>query len=104
MTNLEVLKGSISGGFTNEQLSTYLVKVGLEPTSIYTTDNQKAIDLATIETIIFLMGTSQSVRELDYQITQRSFTDLMGLLNLLYMKWGIQNPYLRNNVTGKAIW
>lgn len=104
MTNLEVLKGSISGGFTNEQLSTYLVKVGLEPTSIYTTDNQKAIDLATIETIIFLMGTSQSVRELDYQVTQRSFTDLMGLLNLLYMKWGIQNPYLRNNVTGKAIW
>ena len=104
MTNLEVLKGSISGGFTNEQLSTYLVKVGLEPTEIYTTDNQKAIDLATIETIIFLMGTSQSVRELDYQVTQRSFADLMGLLNLLYMKWGIQNPYLRNNVTGKAIW
>lgn len=104
MTNLEVLKGSISGGFTNEQLSTYLVKVGLEPTEIYTTDNQKQIDLATIETIIFLMGTSQSVRELDYQVTQRSFSDLIGLLNLLYMKWGIQNPYLRNNVTGKAIW
>lgn len=104
MTNLEVLKGSISGGFTNEQLSTYLVKVGLEPTEIYTTDNQKQIDLATIETIIFLMGTSQSVRELDYQVTQRSFTDLMGLLNVLYAKWGIQNPYLRNNVTGKAIW
>lgn len=104
MTNLEVLKGSTSGGFTNEQLSTYLVKVGLEPTEIYTTDNQKQIDLATIETIIFLMGTSASVRELDYQVTQRSFTDLMGLLNVLYAKWGIQNPYLRNNVTGKPIW
>lgn len=104
MTNLEVLKGSTSGGFTDIQLSTYLVKVGLEPTQVYVTENQKAIDLATIETIIFLMGTSQSVRELDYQVTQRSFSDLMGLLNVLYMKWGIQNPYLRNNVTGKAIW
>lgn len=104
MTNLEVLKGSISGGFTDLQLSTYLVKVGLEPTDVYITENQKKIDLATIETIIYLMGTSQSVRELDYQITQRSFADLMGLLNLLYMKWGILNPYLQNKVTGKAIW
>lgn len=104
MTNLEVLKGSVSGGFTDLQLNTYLVKVGLEPTDVYVTENQKKIDLATIETIIYLMGTSQSVRELDYQITQRSFADLMGLLNMLYLKWGIPNPYLQNKVTGKAIW
>lgn len=104
MTNLEVLKGSISGGFTDTQLSAWLVKVGLEPNDIYTSENQKEIDLATIESIIFLMSTSQSVRELDYQITQRSFADMKGLLNLLYIKWGLKNPYLNNNVTGKSPW
>lgn len=104
MTNLEVLKGSVSGGFTDVQLGTYLVKVGLEPTQEYTTENQKGIDLATIETIIYLMGTSESVRELDYQVTQRSFSDLLGLLNLLYKKWGLKNPYLQNIVTSPNVW
>lgn len=104
MTNLEVFRGSISGSFTDEQLSALLVKVGLEPTAIYTIENQKQIDLATIETIIFLMGTSQSVRELDYQITQRSFADLRGLLDILYAKWGMENPYLRNKVKGMNVW
>lgn len=104
MTNLEVLKGSVSGGFTDLQLSTYLVKVGLEPTNVYVTENEKKIDLATIETIIYLMGTSQSVRELDYQITYRSNAEYQMLINKLYAKWGIPNPYLQNKVTGKAIW
>lgn len=104
MTNLEVLKGSISASFTDEQLSALLVKVGLEPTENYTIENQKQIDLATIESIIILMGTSESVRELDYQVTQRSFNDLMGLLNVLYAKWGKPNPYLRNKVTSKKVW
>lgn len=104
MTNLEVLKGSVSGNFTDEQLSVLLVKVGLEPNEIYTSENQKAIDLATIETIIFLMGTSQSVRELDYQVTQRSYSDLLGLINTLYAKWGLKNPYLRNKVTSPKVW
>lgn len=104
MTNLEVFRGSISGSFTDEQLSTLLVKVGLEPTAIYTIENHKQIDLATIETIIFLMGTSVSVRELDYQITQRSYADLLGLLNILYAKWGLKNPYLANKVTAPKVW
>lgn len=104
MTNLEVLKGSISASFTDEKLSALLVKVGLEPTEIYTIENQKQIDLATIESIIFLMGTSESVRELDYQVTQRSFNDLMGLLNILYAKWGLKNPYIANRVKGVSVW
>ena len=104
MTNLEVLKGSVSGSFTDEQLSVLLVKVGLEPTAVYTIENQKQIDLATIETIIFLMGTSESVRELDYQITQRSFADLKGLLDLLCNKWGVKNPTLRDKVKGVSVW
>lgn len=104
MTNLEVLKGSVSGNFTDEQLSVLLVKVGLEPNEIYTSENQKAIDLATIETIIFLMGTSQSVRELDYQVTQRSYSDLLALINTLYAKWGLKNPYLRNKVNAPKVW
>lgn len=104
MTNLEVLKGSISASFTDEKLSALLVKVGLEPTGIYTIENQKQIDLATIESIIILMGTSESVRELDYQVTQRSFNDLMGLLNILYAKWGLKNPYIANRVKGVSVW
>lgn len=104
MTNLEVLKGSISASFTDEKLSALLVKVGLEPTEIYTIENQKQIDLATIESIIILMGTSESVRELDYQVTQRSFNDLMGLLNILYAKWGLKNPYIANRVKGVSVW
>lgn len=104
MTNLEVLKGSISASFTDNQLSVLLVKIGLEPTQIYTIENQKKIDLATIEAIIYLMSTSQSVRELDYQVTQRTFDELQGLINVLYAKWGLKNPYLRNNVNGKPIW
>lgn len=104
MTNLEVLKGSISASFTDEQLSALLVKVGLEPTENYTIENQKQIDLATIESIIILMGTSESVRELDYQVTQRSFNDLMGLLNVLYAKWGLKNPYIANRVKGVSVW
>ena len=104
MTNLEVLKGSISASFTDEKLSALLVKVGLEPTAVYTIENQKQIDLATIESIIFLMGTSESVRELDYQVTQRSFNDLMGLLNILYAKWGLKNPYIANRVKGVSVW
>lgn len=104
MTNLEVLRGSVSGNFTDNQLSVLLVKVGLDPTEIYTVENQKKIDLATIETIIFLMGTSESVRELDYQITQRSFADLKGLLSLLYKKWGLKDPTLNNKVTAPKVW
>lgn len=104
MTNLEVLRGSISGNFTDAQLSALLVKEGLEPNEIYTIENKNKIDLATIETIIFLMGTSESVRELDYQITQRSFNDLLGLLNLLYRKIGKPNPFLQNKVTAKPVW
>ena len=83
MTNLEVLKGNISGNFTDSQLTAMLVKVGLEPTDVYNSENEKKIDLARIETIVFLMGTSQSVRELDYQVTQRSFDELKGLLDIL---------------------
>lgn len=104
MTNLEVLKGNISGNFTDSQLTDMLVKVGLEPMDVYNSDNEKKIDLARIETIIFLMGTSQSVRELDYQITQRSFDELKGLLDILYAKWGIENPFLRNKVRSRSVW
>lgn len=104
MTNLEVLKGNISGNFTDSQLTAMLVKVGLEPTDVYNSENEKKIDLARIETIVFLMGTSQSVRELDYQVTQRSFNELKGLLDILYAKWGIENPFLRNKVRGRSVW
>lgn len=104
MTNLEAFKGILVGTFTDEQLKVYLINNGLDPNATYEKENAKALDFAKIDSLLLLVGVSQSVRELDYQITERSIADLKDLIGIIYDKWGVKNPLLKNKVKGVNRW
>lgn len=104
MTNLEAFKGILVGTFTDEQLKVYLINNGLGPNETYVKENAKALDFAKIDSLLLLVGVSQSVRELDYQITERSVADLKDLIGIIYDKWRVKNPLLKNKVKGVSRW
>lgn len=104
MTNLEAFKGILVGTFTDEQLKVYLINNGLDPNATYVKENAKALDFAKIDSLLLLVGVSQSVRELDYQVTERSIADLKDLIGIIYDKWGVKNPLLKNKVKGVNRW
>lgn len=104
MTNLEAFKGILVGTFTDEQLKVYLINNGLNPNDTYVKENAKALDFAKIDSLLLLVSSTQSVRELDYQITERSIADLKDLIGIIYDKWGVKNPLLKNKVKGVNRW
>lgn len=104
MTNLEGLKGSILVSLPDSNFIASLAKVGLNPTDEYETKNAKLLDMAQIELIGSMFTMAQSVRELDYQITNASFDALKALRLILLGKWGLPDPLLLNKVKGISVW
>lgn len=104
MTNIEVLQGSLIGSFTDVQLNAVLVKQGLDPSAEYKAENERKIDFATASLLFTLSTMAESVKELDYAITNRSSTDLLAMIKAIYAKWGVRNPYANDKIKGSRPW
>lgn len=104
MTNLEAFKGILEGAFTDAQLTIFLVNNGLNPTDEYVKENKKFLILAKIDSLLLLVNSTQSVRELDYQITERSTKDLLDLIGALYSEIGVKNKLIANKIRGRKVW
>ena len=104
MTNLEILKGSINGDFTDAQLQASLIKQGLKPTDTYVIKNEVKIDFCWAALLFSSIGTLKSTRELDYAVEAQSIDDIMKAIKAIYDKWGLPNPYANNKVRGSKIW
>ena len=104
MTNLEVLKASVSGNYTDVQLEVALTKRGLVSTDTYDVKNERRIDLACASLLFFSISYIKLVSELDYSVTAQSVDDIMKAITALYGKWGLKNPYLDNKIKGSNAW
>lgn len=104
MTNLEAFKTILEGTFSDSQLELWLINNNLNPSDTYVKENARLLDMAKIDSILLLVSTEQSVRELDYQITNRSVEDLLALIGALYAKWGMKNPLEKNKVRNANVW
>lgn len=104
MTNLEVLQSRIGQSLPINTLESNLISQGLNPTENYDPKNNKTIDLALIDCIAFIMTLPQSVKELDYQLTQQSIDGLMTLISYICSKWDIDNPTIKNKVKSPSVW
>lgn len=104
MTNLEAFKAILEGTFTDDQLKIWLINNSLNPDDTYVKKNARLLDMAKIDSILLLISTEQSVRELDYLVTNRSVADLLDLIGALYAKWGMKNPLEKNKVRSANVW
>lgn len=104
MTNLEAFKEILIGTFTENQMRIFLINSGINPEDEYIKSNEKALKLAKIDSLMLLINATQSVRELDYQITERSASDLRDIIGMIYADLGMKNPLEKNKIRGRKVW
>lgn len=96
MTNREALQAQIAQSVPQATIELKLAEQGLNPADDYIpTDeaNRKGIDLALAGIILYICLSPESVKELDYQLTQRDIEGLMRLRGTLLSKWDEPDPY-----------
>ena len=83
MTNKEALQAQFNFPLKESAFDLALTNQGLAGEETYTLENKSKVDLALAE-LIFIAATSPaSVRELDYQISQQTITELLKLRSLI---------------------
>lgn len=83
MNNKEALQAQFNFPLKENAFDLALTNQGLAGTDTYSIENKSKVDLAIAE-LIFIAATSPaSVRELDYQISQQTITELLKLRSLI---------------------
>ncbi len=109
MTNLEALRESsaIFANIPDGKLYFQLARQNLAPAEDYNPENDKQIDLATAGLLLFVATQPQSVKELDYQITNVSASDLLAIRSGILSKYGIadeMNPDKDSIIDKTYLW
>ena len=89
-TSSEVLQSKIGQSVPQATLDTALAERGLNPAEddVPSDENQRtAMDLSQADVILYICSLPQSVKELDYQLTQHDIDGLLRLRTGLLAKW-----------------
>lgn len=89
-TTREVLQSKIGQSVPQATLDTALAERGLNPADEYVPSDEtqrKAMDLSHADILLYVCTLPQSVKELDYQLTQHDIDGLLRLRTGLLAKW-----------------
>lgn len=90
MTNAEALQSKFSQNVPQATIDLALAERGLNPAGDYNPvieDQRKAMDLSQADVILYFCTLPQSVKELDYQLTQHDIDSWLRLRSGLLDKW-----------------
>lgn len=104
MTNIEVIKSRVAQPIPSITLENALINQELNPSDQYDTRNNKSIDIALIDCLFYLCTNPQSVKELDYSITQHTIDDWLKLISFLCSKHNLPDPTIKNKVRNGNAW
>jgi len=92
MTNLQTLKLKLNlNNASDEQYLVYLVEAGLNPDDEYTLDNQRKLDFAVYNMMIFTQSVKR-VSEGGYTI-EYSEANFRALFKLFALRYGWEDPF-----------
>ncbi|MBE8712541.1 DUF6706 family protein [Sphingobacterium hungaricum] len=92
MTNRKALLSKVNFPVKPDTVTTVLLEQNINPEEEYTPQNEesrKGIDLALAALIFVVALSPESVKELDFQLTQRSIDGLLKLRRAILKKWGM---------------
>lgn len=109
MTNLEALRlqSTIIKSIPDDVLEFQLSSNDLTGSGTYEKDNLKSIELSFAGLLLFVATQPQSVKELDYQITNVSAGDLLAIRSGILRKYGIpdnMSPFRDNITNATNLW
>lgn len=100
MTNREALLSKINIPVKPGSVTTVLLEQNIIPDEEYTPQNEesrKGVDLALAALIFVVALSPDSVKELDYLLTQRSIDGLLKLRKGLLKRWGMPDEMEEDN-------
>lgn len=100
MTSREALLSKVNFPVKPGSVTTVLLEQGINSEEDYTPEieeSRKGIDLALAALIFVVALSPESVKELDYQLTQRSIDGLLKLRRGLLKRWGMPDEMEEDN-------
>lgn len=94
MTNREALQAKIGQRVKAASIDLVLLENGLNPLEEYSPtieNNRKSLELAQAELLFLLCTSPDSVKELDFHLTQRDIDKLLKLRSILLKRWGVDD-------------
>lgn len=104
MTNREAVKGMIGFPIPDSVLDARAGLVGIDLNIEYNPRDSKIIARFSANLLLYVAQSPESIREIDWQITNRSVDDLMKLRKYILADNGIVDTLLQPKINSKAWW
>lgn len=104
MTNREAVKGIIGFPIPDTVLDTRAELVGIALDDTYDIKFKKKIVAFSASLLLYIAQTPASIREIDWQITNRSIDDLLKLRKAILAEHGIPDTVLSPKINSKPWW
>ncbi len=104
MTNKEAVKAFIGFNIPDEVIEAQAQLIGLDLTAEYDKKDRKKIVYFTANLLLYVAQTPQTIREIDWSITNRSVEEIMSIRKYLLASNGIKDTLLQPKISSKPWW